>query len=363
MVRRSIRERRTVRWTFILLGIGLIAVGAVWVRGWVTERPPRGSLEAEFLQIDAGWAYKERRFEDALALASGGLSWAPLDWKLRYYRGAALAYLGREVEAVPEFRLARRLEPNYPNLAYDEGRLWVYHGMSHVAEAWREVLRRDPARVKYWFGEMLRLAEGKPELRSILRDLAAGNTGLRLQWIGAAEGPEFEKCLEEWRVADPRLTNLQQAERDELLRNWQRIGDRAALRRAFEDEPAWKAQHWKVYSELVAGFGEYQTAVEIALRHIEPPKMPVVTPGDALQAGREFALRPGDMLAGYRLFSAQITAGQIEDALRTLERLEQAPQRPDYLLFLKAKTLAQSGQWEAAWQTLEVWQARAFSTT
>jgi Flp pilus assembly protein TadD len=351
--------RLLLRSGFIFLGIVFVVIGVVWIRGWMTKRPPRGSLEVELLQIDTGWAYEERRFDDALALADEGLAWAPLDWKLRYYRGAALAYLGRESEALPEFRLARKLEPTYPNVAFDEGRIWSFHGPAHVAEAWGDLLRRDPARARYWFGEMLRLTEGKEGLRETLRALAGERTDLRLDWMAAGGASEFQQGLTEWLIVDPELKKLSYPERAQLLRMWQRLGDGGALRAEFERRREWQQQHWEIYASLLAAGGDFKKAFQVAMENVQPPVLPSISGRDALADEREFARRPGDLLSGLHLAIAQMEAGKTEDALRTIELLERVPNRPDYLSFLKGKALGSLGRWEEAWQALGAWKASA----
>jgi tetratricopeptide (TPR) repeat protein len=81
---------------------------------WVEIQVPLGGI-----YLAAGDTEKAWDFYDKLAIR------VPHSAEAHYYRGAALGYRGRREEAVKEFRLSRKLDPNYSYPYYDEaGTLW-----------------------------------------------------------------------------------------------------------------------------------------------------------------------------------------------------------------------------------------------
>jgi tetratricopeptide (TPR) repeat protein len=81
---------------------------------WVEALGPLGGI-----YLAAGDSVKAWDFYDRLAAR------APQNAEAHYYRGAALGYRGRDLEAVQEFRTSRQLNPNFAYAYYDEFRtLW-----------------------------------------------------------------------------------------------------------------------------------------------------------------------------------------------------------------------------------------------
>ncbi len=81
---------------------------------WVEIQAPLGGI-----YLAAGDSAKAWEFYDGLTKRAPGSAEA------HYYRGAALGYRGKPEEAVEEFRLSRKLDPNYGYPYFDEfGTLW-----------------------------------------------------------------------------------------------------------------------------------------------------------------------------------------------------------------------------------------------
>lgn len=81
---------------------------------WVEIQAPLGGI-----YLAAGDSAKAWEFYDGLTKR------APRSAEAHYYRGAALGYQGKANEAVEEFRISRRLDPNYGYAYFDEfGTLW-----------------------------------------------------------------------------------------------------------------------------------------------------------------------------------------------------------------------------------------------
>ena len=81
---------------------------------WVEIQFPLGGI-----YMAAGDTEKAWEFYDRLAQR------APRSAQAHYYRGAALGYRGRHEEAITEFRISRKLDPNYTYPVFDEfATLW-----------------------------------------------------------------------------------------------------------------------------------------------------------------------------------------------------------------------------------------------
>ena len=81
---------------------------------WVEIQAPLGGI-----YLAAGDSAKAWGFYDRLAER------VPKSAEAHYYRGLSLGYRGRDLEAIEEFRISRRLNPNYAYAYYDEFRaLW-----------------------------------------------------------------------------------------------------------------------------------------------------------------------------------------------------------------------------------------------
>lgn len=81
---------------------------------WVEIQAPLGGI-----YLAAGDSAKAWEFYDGLTKR------VPNSAEAHYYRGAALGYRGKPDEAVAEFRISRKLDPNYAYPYFDEfGTLW-----------------------------------------------------------------------------------------------------------------------------------------------------------------------------------------------------------------------------------------------
>src|SRR5262252_6376663 len=81
---------------------------------WVEIQVPMGGI-----YLAAGDSAKAWEFYDQLAAR------VPLSAEAHYYRAVSLGYRGRDPEAIEEFRVAQRLNPNFPYAYFDESAaLW-----------------------------------------------------------------------------------------------------------------------------------------------------------------------------------------------------------------------------------------------
>jgi tetratricopeptide (TPR) repeat protein len=126
---------------------------------WVEIQLPLGGI-----YLSAGDTVNAWRFYDRLAER------VPQSSEAQYVHGASLAYRGRTEEALAKFRLARKLNPNYPDPYYDEFALLWETGRREAAV---QVLQR-------WVQLHPDDAEGKARLQE---------ARLRLSGDGGVGGP------------------------------------------------------------------------------------------------------------------------------------------------------------------------------
>jgi tetratricopeptide (TPR) repeat protein len=104
---------------------------------WVEIQIPLGGI-----YLAAGDTVKAWEFYDKLAER------VPRSAEAHYYRGAALGYRGRQQEALTEFRVSRKLDPNYSYPYYDEfGTLWDLGQREQaiqVLQQWVDLHPNDP---------------------------------------------------------------------------------------------------------------------------------------------------------------------------------------------------------------------------
>ncbi len=101
---------------------------------WVEIQFPLGGI-----YMAAGDTEKAWEFYDRLAQR------APRSAQAHYYRGAALGYRGRHEEAITEFRISRRLDPNYSYPVYDEfATLWELGRHEEAVQGLQQYVDRHP---------------------------------------------------------------------------------------------------------------------------------------------------------------------------------------------------------------------------
>jgi tetratricopeptide (TPR) repeat protein len=177
--------------------------------------------------------------------------------------------------------------------------------------------------------------------------LAYLHSGTREEWDALAGG-----IIE----ADPQLRELAPSQRVQFIRLWARLGDRAALREAFAQNPDWEVESWRQRAEDFAAAGEYEAAYALLLKHLPAPRLPEMEAVPLRQAERAAALSPTSVVALYQALQAQRSAGDEPGALRTLRKLEALPTPPTYVWYLLGISHGNLGEWKVAWEALQKYQ-------
>jgi tetratricopeptide (TPR) repeat protein len=180
--------------------VGLVALGAAIG----LARTPPDARQADAL-LQAG------HFAEAGEAADRALARAPLDWAAYFTRAGSRACRGQILEALADFRRARRLEPGNASLPLAEGQFWLPTAPPLALAAWREAMRRTrSAEDQEIYGIMLSAAPDAA-FREQLLALAEGRPPLMLQWFRVVPPAEARIHLEAIGVAASQCSPAQRA--------------------------------------------------------------------------------------------------------------------------------------------------------
>jgi len=196
-----------------LCGVAALALAAIF---WTM---PDDAARAETLS-------QARRYADAEAAANRALAHAPLDWRVYFTRAGERACRGLTLEALADFRRARKLEPFYAGLPLAEGRFWVQSQPALAVKAWGEAIRRVRApEDEAIYGAILGAAPDNAGFREQLLGLAQGRPPLQLQWFQFVPPAEARAHLE---IISAVASQCAPAQRESFQRRASEIGSAPA---------------------------------------------------------------------------------------------------------------------------------------
>lgn len=348
----SERASAFMRNTFRIAGVLILGIGLSWFLASHGAIAQPGRVGVNLAREQAKEANAAENFRETEEITTRALAWAPLDWELYFHRAVARAYQSDLDKAQIDFRRARRLEPSDPELPFREGELWMFFDSSRTGEAWEDALKR-PRDTSGLYSRMLAAATDRPEMRPLLRELAKDDLELRLHFLGALPREELAAELPRWLESPSELLRWTPSQRTQYFALWHRAAERQLLMEFLERNPAFLPDAWRPVAEYKAQQGDVRGAVTLAFEVLPTPALPQVAEVSLKAARRDFLRDPADVVAGYRTFRAELAQGLKRDALATLDKLAQLPQRPAYLPYLRAQILADLGEWEAAWKELQ----------
>lgn len=328
--------------------------------GWIATSQGRifipGKSAAENLRERAGQMIASGSYADALKLQNAALVQAPMSFILYFERAHSRLYLRQQPqEALADFSRARMLEPNSTNMNYEEGVIWLDFDPRYAVIGWRKFLERYPARAPGIYGYyrmMLNHAARHPELREPLWSLAT-SFELKLDYLeGVTTREEFERCLRSLLVQQPDLAGLEPVQRERLFQLWYERGDQTALISALETNRKWRDDSWRILAEHHAQNSNFQRACEIATPYL--PSIPRTAAGastDIPALERALLYSPLDAMRGIDLFQAQKNKGDIDGALRTLEKVITIPNAPTYVRQEIAALYIMKMDFRRAWES------------
>lgn len=360
----SIRPRRLPntagmpqRLAFRLGGVMLLALGAAWSAIALGHPVLPGTSAANALRSRAGKLADSGSPAGALPLMDQAIEMAPMDFRCYYERACLRLRLGQPKEdALLDFSRSRALDPTYASTCYTEGVFWLDFDPQYAVVGWREFLRRYPEAAPGDYGyyrQMLNYSYQHPELREPLWTLAT-TSELKFEFLRSVQTrDEFDRCLKNLLALQPDLRGLDSSHRKNLFSMWYQLGNQEALVTALETNRKWQEEGWRILAEHYARNSDFQRACQTAIPFL--PSVVRTAPGtstniDALE--RALLYNPTDIRSGIDLFQAQKTHGDIDGALRTLEKVAAFPNAPAYVRQEIATLYMMKQDFRRAWENL-----------
>jgi hypothetical protein len=338
------------QFTLRLAGLLLLVLAAFRIQsaGPQPLMPTQGSVAVveDSLNSHLSLAKKKSFLDQAIG-------WAPLNWLLYYQRGLIEAHSPDFAGGMDDdFNRSLFLEQSSYDLPLAISMACQDSNVPETLIAGRELLQRSGYRRYDLFEEALWYAKNA-NTRLQMTTLAEGDPNLETIAVLMQDPSDFDWVSQNLLTANPSLEGVSPALSGRLFQRWLEVGDVGELIKDWPLHPEWQASGWKTYARALAKVGRYQEAVTLGLQLLPPPPMPTFPPEDLGEVTRQYQENPQDIFKGIQLYFAQIAAGSNTQALATLGQVAQLPQRPDYIQYLFAKSLAAEGQEEAAWHALE----------
>ena len=342
---------------FVLVGLAAVILGGYLIRAaWFNGHPApfNAAFEAqtEIIRLRA-----EGNLPASVEAARQAIARFPLAGWLHYQLGLTLLRLGgREEEADAAFRAQRLLNPNVPQVAIDQGALWLTIDSKRTLALWIEAIeRRERLDQRLGRGE-----GGAVALSGVLIGRAAEHPGLQRElYLASAKSSAFvlaglERMAPSLARAElSRLSNesafigsLPETERRRFLQTWYARGDREQLFRFVEEHRDWETAALRIQLRRLLDAGKFEEAIRTAVqRYRIDLNLPVPGASDAeVQAGN-----PANPVEA---FDAAWRRGNAIAAKRILEEAR-AGKSPPEVWRLSAALAAREGQWKSAWQFLD----------
>lgn len=348
--RKSLAPPLCFRIAAALLGIA----GVVWLWAGVRGLELPGEIGVDAGEERAQQLVDEGKFTGAQDAATRALARGPLDWRLYFLRGMALANNGNWPRALDDFRRVNLLESTSPLVTFEEGKIWLGNEPSLAPPAWAETLRRcPPADAPQLYMQMLAYASDNPGLRRLLRGLASGRPGLKLVYLEHAPADDALEYINTVLLSDPSLRAFDAAQKTEFFRIWASDGGADDLARRLPGNPGWQPYAWRETSSRLAGEGDFKGACEWAFRFLPQPALPAKSSAGNAELRRRLAARADDYSAGYALYAALVDQKDGQAALDVLRSVTSQPGCPGYFHYLEASLAFHSGDFAAAWSALQ----------
>lgn len=348
----SMLQRLTCR----LAGVVLLGLASLWAAIALGYPVVPSSSAAKVLRERAGNLYGSGSPGGALPLLDRAIQMTPLDFRLYYERARIRLALGQpKADALLDFSRSRAIDPNYALTSFTEGLVWLDYDPQYTVVGWREFMRRFPERTAgngNFYQGMLSYSSRYPELREALWSLAT-TTELKFDYLRTVQTrDEFERCLRSLLTQQPELKSLDPAQRETLFKLWYDLGNQPALISALESNKKWRDDGWRILAEHYARNSDFQRACQTVIPYFATVirTSPTITT-DIPALERAFLYNPTDARRAIDLFQAQKAQGDIDGALRTLEKAATIPNAPAYIRQEIAALYMQKQDFRRAWES------------
>jgi O-antigen ligase len=341
------------RLAYRVIGLCLLALGSTHVMA-INAQPlftnySSSSIRKKQIQDLAS----SGKFHEALQACNRAIHFTPLDWSLYFERGFIKLQLRKpSADALDDFNRVRFLEPKNANICEAEARLWLKFDPPMAIMPWRELLSRTT--YSWQYGQTLQEAQAFPELTKSLR-LLATTPAMKTAILSLSKsGPDWDSALKDLLDLDPNLSKIDLNQRKYVLALWQQRGDRDQLVALLESHPEWHADSWSLLADEYARKTEFEKAWNLQRKYAYASSPQEVSSGTLFEnLERNFALKPTDARLGVDLYFAQKKRGLLDEASRTLDRLQALPDPPSFLILEKAALFAERKDFRRAYETMK----------
>jgi hypothetical protein len=346
------------RMMFRLAGVMLLGLGAVWGAVALGHPVLPGTSAAKTLRERSGNLAVSGSPAGALPLLDQAIQMTPMDFRLYYERARLRLLLGQpKADALLDFSRSRVLDPTYALLCYTEGVFWLDFAPQYAVVGWREFLSRYPEAAPGQYGyyrQMINYSYQHPELREPLWTLAT-TSELKFEFLRSVQSrDEFDRCLRSLLAQPPSdLRGLDPSQRENLFTLWYQHGNQDALISALETNRKWRDDGWRILAEHYARNSDFQRACQTAIPYL--PSVIRTAPGtstDIPALERALLYNPTDVRRAIDLFQSQKSQGDIDGALRTMEKVAAFPNAPAYVRQEIATLYMMKQDFRRAWENL-----------
>ena len=345
------------RLVFRIGGLAALLLGFAWTAIAMGHAVMPGASAAEALRDRAVKLVDAGSPSGALLLMDQAIAMKPMDFRYYFERARIRLILGQSAnEALTDFSRSRMLEPHFALYCYLEGVFWLDYDPKYSVIGWRELLRRNPASAPGAYGyfrQMMNYVSRHPELREPLWNLAT-TVELKLDFLdGVQTTEEFNSCLRSLLAQQPELAGLDTTQREKLFNLWYQYGDQHNLISTLETNRKWRDDGWRILAEHYARNSDFQRACQTVVPYL--PSIIRSAPGtssDIPALERALLYNPTDARRGIELFQAQKSQGDVDGALRTLEKVAAIPNAPAYIRQEIAALYMLKQDFRRAWEQL-----------
>ena len=335
------------------IGLCLLALGSTQVMALRDQPLFTNESSASIRKTQIRALVSSGKHFEALQACNRALHFTPLDWSLYFQRGFLKLQLRKpSADALDDFNRARVLEPKNITLCQEEAAFWLKFEPNMAIVPWRSLLERTNN--AWYYGSMLQLARPHPTLALNVRKLATTPAMLATILSTTQPGPDWAIALKALLDLDPNLSKIDLDQRKQVLSLWQQRGDRDQLVTILESHPEWHADSWPLLAEEYARKTEFEKAWNLQRKFAyasSPQEVSSATLFENLE--RNFALKPTDARLGVDLYFAQKKRGLLDEASRTLDRLQALPDPPSFLNLEKAALFAERKDFRRAYETMK----------
>jgi tetratricopeptide (TPR) repeat protein len=304
-------------------GVTLITFGLMWLGAGAFNLPWHSSVRAAHYQEEILSHVSALDHAAANSAVNGWLALFPLDWR-GYFQRAELILSNTEDQeaATADFTRARFVEPILGDVSYEEGIVWLPINATRAISAWRETFLREMEDMDSVFDRMLEQAVSQ-EMREKMARLSEINPHFRARFLSCLKGEALISEISYELSEDPFLSDFDRGQRSRIVENWIKNGDLISANVFLSEYGESLNNTWWLRSSLLQKQANFQEAIDLIRKNINPPKLPEIQKNEAafIRLLREHAAAPNDAEKGIALIYIFVAQGDYGKALPIIDRL------------------------------------------